>query len=330
MKKKLINAIVCMTMVATMIAGCGNKKEAPVEVVVNEVVDDSLEESEEKSNELEKPEIVEDENTEVMEEDNDMSVSLTEEEKQAMLSLMTEEELETFNNMSEEEQGTYLLFMMLSLMEEAFDEDNINGDVQNNSTITLGDGTVLDAEGNVISDNSQNGSMSDNWKDYQVAINGTVLTLPCTYSELSTATGAELKSSEAKSYIQGGYYTTASLYKDDSLAMYIELSNSTEEDQLYTDCMVTKIGYSQYTKENLGAEIVFCGNLQIGQAMTVDDIKAILGEPQDSYEYSDEDYVSTTLRYEDESIWMSSYNSYNITIVNGVIDDISLKHLAYE
>lgn len=326
MKKKLINAIVCMTMVATMIAGCGNKKEAPVEVVLNDVeVEDSAEET---PNKIEESEGVEEENTEVMEEDNDMSVSLTEEEKQSMLSLMTEDELETFNNLSEEEQGTYLLFMMLSLMEEALDDSN--ADIQNNSTVTLGDGTILDAEGNVISDNSQNGSMSDNWKDYQVAINGTVLTLPCTYSELSTATGAELKSSEAKSYIQGGYYTTASLYKDDSLAMYIELSNSTEEEQLYTDCMVTKIGYSQYTKENLGAEIVFCGNLQIGQAMTVDDIKAILGEPQDTYEYTDMDYVSTTLRYEDESIWMSSYNSYNITIVNGVIDDISLKHLAYE
>ena len=326
MKKKLINAIVCMTMVATMIAGCGNKKEAPVEVVLNDVeVEDSAEET---PNKIEESEGVEEENTEVMEEDNDMSVCLTEEEKQSMLSLMTEDELETFNNLSEEEQGTYLLFMMLSLMEEALDDSN--ADIQNNSTVTLGDGTILDAEGNVISDNSQNGSMSDNWKDYQVAINGTVLTLPCTYSELSTATGAELKSSEAKSYIQGGYYTTASLYKDDSLAMYIELSNSTEEEQLYTDCMVTKIGYSQYTKENLGAEIVFCGNLQIGQAMTVDDIKAILGEPQDTYEYTDMDYVSTTLRYEDESIWMSSYNSYNITIVNGVIDDISLKHLAYE
>ena len=212
-----------------------------------------------------------------------------------------------------------------------------NTDVQNNSTVTLGDGTVLDAEGNVISDNSEcandsliSTTVSDNWKDYQVSINGTVLTLPCTYSELNSVTGAELKSSEVKSYIQSGYYTTASLYKDDSLVMYIELSNSTEEDQLYTDCMVTKIGYSQYTDKNLDADIVFCGNLQVGQTMTVDDIKAILGEPQDSYEYTDTDYISTTLRYEDENIWMSSYNSYNITIVNGVIDDISLKHLAYE
>lgn len=176
--------------------------------------------------------------------------------------------------------------------------------------------------------------ISDDWMDYEVSINGTKITLPCSYEEFSEVTGLSIKSSLAKSYLEGGYYTTANMYdKDENLAMYIELINETDEDALYTDCKVIKIGYTDSMKEytNDKNKIVFANGIEVGQEITVEEIKELFGEPSDLYEYEseDSDYWSKTLTYCDEDAWISTYNKFEIDITNGIIDMITLRHLSY-
>lgn len=170
---------------------------------------------------------------------------------------------------------------------------------------------------------------SNNWKDYQFTIGGTTLSLPCKYSDLKSVTGFSLKSADEKSYLEKGYYTTANMYLNDKLALYIELSNETSGDATYADCTVTSVTQSEYQVENGAAKITFPGGLQVGQALTVDQAKALFGEPTDTYHYDSDGYVSDSLTWSEDTDY-TSWNNFEIDIVNGVIDEIGLDHLYHD
>ncbi len=175
--------------------------------------------------------------------------------------------------------------------------------------------------------------VSTDWTNYSFSVNGKTLSLPCTYKELSEATGFEMKSSEAKSYLESGYYTYVNLYHgDEQLALYIDILNDTEEDACYADCLVVSVCQSEYQAVSQEASVLtFPGNLQVGQAMTTADVEAIFGAPQDTYEYisEDSDYVSYTWTYAEDPD--STYtNCFEICLVNGIVDEITLDNLYYE
>lgn len=170
---------------------------------------------------------------------------------------------------------------------------------------------------------------STEWKSYQFVVNGKTITLPCTYSELKSATGFSLKSADEKSYLEKGYYTTANMYKSDKLALYIELLNETDGDATYADCTVTSITQSEYQVEQGAAKITFPGGLQVGQALTVEQAKQMFGEPTDTYHYDGgSDYVSDKLTWSEDSDW-TTHNNFEINILNGVIDELGFDRLYY-
>jgi len=175
--------------------------------------------------------------------------------------------------------------------------------------------------------------VSADWTNYAFSVNGTTLTLPCSYQELAEATGFAMKSSDAKSYIEAGYYTNVNLYTpDESLALYIDILNDTDDDLIYTECKVVSISQTEYQAVEQGASMItFAGGVQPGQEMTTADVEAVFGAPQDTYEYisEDSDYESYTWTYSEDPDY-TYYNAYEITIVNGVVDQISLDHLYYE
>lgn len=178
-----------------------------------------------------------------------------------------------------------------------------------------------------------NTEVSADWTTYSFSVNGKTLTLPCTYQELADATGFAMKSSDAKSYLEGGYYTYVNLYTpDEDLALYIDILNDTEEDQTYADCKVVSVKQTEYQAIEKGASIItFAGGMQVGMEMTTADVEAIFGEPQDTYEYisDDSDYESYTWTYAADPDW-SSHDNFEVTIVNGIVDEICIDHLYYE
>ena len=168
-------------------------------------------------------------------------------------------------------------------------------------------------------------NITNMWNNYEFSLNNQVIKLPCSYSDL----GFKMKSAEEMSYISPNYYTLVNLYKNDNLALYIELLNDTEEDILYTNAKVTRISQTQY-QASTGADIVtFPGGLQVGQEITKEAIINLLGTPNDINNYESDGYISDTYSYFEDTFYTTT-NYYKIKVVNGVIDELTLDHRNYE
>lgn len=229
------------------------------------------------------------------------------EEMQAELDALKLESEEEVEESSEEEESTE------EVSEESTEETEESAEEAKNTLADIPD-------------------VSADWTTYSFSVNGKTLTLPCSYQELADATGFAMKSADAKSYLEGGYYTNVNLYtEDEDLALYIDILNDTDGDLTYAECKVVAISQTEYQAVERGASMItFAGGLQVGLEMTTDDIEAIFGEPQDTYEYvsDDSDYNSFEWTYSEDPDY-TYHNNIEIKIVNGVIDEIGIEHLNF-
>ncbi len=166
-------------------------------------------------------------------------------------------------------------------------------------------------------------NVSTDWKSYQFVANGQTLTLPCTYEELKAATGYTYKSADEKSYLEDGYYTFLIMQDADGKSfLNVDILNQTGEDALYTELPITRITSDFYNNDD---KIVFPGGLTVGQSMTVEEVKALFGEPTDINDYVSEITNKKTyiLKYCENEKWTTD-NYYEITIKDGVISGLEL------
>lgn len=189
------------------------------------------------------------------------------------------------------------------------------------------DDSYYDEDDNEI--DSGNSNISDEWKNYQFTVNNKTLSLPATYSDLSSATSSEMQSSYTKSYLQSGYYAIVNMYKNDKLSLYIEILNDTDQDTLYTDCKITRVSQTKYQISVGADEIIFPGGLKAGQEITETEIINLFGTPNDTYDYESDGYISNTYTYLEDSNY-STINYYEIKVVNGVIDELTLDNRNYD
>lgn len=180
----------------------------------------------------------------------------------------------------------------------------------------------------IYDDDLQNVNTSTEWKNYEVLIDGTTLKLPCTYNELSLATEAKMKSSYEKSYLAPNYYASVNLYKDDKLVLYTDILNDTDSDAMYIDSKVTRVWQSKYQISQDAEIIVFPGNLKAGQEITKEEIINLFGEPSKIDNYSSGDYNTDTYSYYENPEY-TTFNYYQIKVLNGVIEEIILDHRSY-
>lgn len=171
-------------------------------------------------------------------------------------------------------------------------------------------------------------SIDSKWKNYEFLVNNKSFKLPCSYNELSVATSATMKSSDAKSYISPSYYSLVNLYKNEKLALYIEVLNDTTKDQLYTDGKITRVSQTKYQKSVGATVLTFPGNLKVDQKITKDEIVKLFGQPQKIDNYSNDGYIKDTYLYTEDSTY-TTRNFYEIIVVNGVIDQLTLDHRNY-
>lgn len=195
----------------------------------------------------------------------------------------------------------------------------------------LGNQQIVDENNdNVDSDNEGNngnevisGNVANDWKEYEVLVNNKSIVLPATYEELSGATGFTLKSSDLSSYVQGGYYVLLNMYKNDKLALHVEVLNDTDGDLLYTDCKVTRVSQTKYQVSQGADVVVFPGGLKVGDSITEAKIIELFGTPNDIDEYSSDGYESRTYKYVENSNFTTT-NNYVIKVFNGEINELQL------
>lgn len=180
-----------------------------------------------------------------------------------------------------------------------------------------------DDDDNVSSNTNVNAS--SDWKTYQVVVGEKTIVLPVTYTELSTATGFTLKDKDLTGSLDAGYYATLNMYKNDKLALYIEVLNSTGGSIKYTDSKVTRVSQTKYQVSQGATAIIFPGGIKAGDTITEEKIITLFGTPDDTNEYNGDNYESKTYTYLSDTTW-TTINNFKIDVVNGVIDQISLDH----
>lgn len=152
--------------------------------------------------------------------------------------------------------------------------------------------------------------------------------MPYTYNELSNATLAVMKDEDLNKKVATNYYTLMNMYKDNKLALSIEILNDTGADIEYKNGKVTRVSQSQYNVSNGSNEIVFPGGLKAGQQITKNELVLLFGEPSDTYNYTSDNYVSDTYSYVENTSYTTT-NYYKIKVVNGVIDELTIDHRNY-
>lgn len=197
---------------------------------------------------------------------------------------------------------------------------NDNNDVVENSN----DDTVVEENDSTDSNQTQSenkSTISNDWKQYQIDINGKIYTLPMTYLELSTATGFSMKETNASSNLENNHYALVNLYKNDKLALYIEIINKTGDVKKYTECNVSRVSQSKYQVSQGAQAIIFPGGIKVGDSITDEQVVALLGTANDVKDYG----TSKQYMYLSDTSW-TTINNYKIKITNGVVEELSLDH----
>lgn len=189
----------------------------------------------------------------------------------------------------------------------------------------LSGNNIITTNSTVNSKTTTTNTINNNWKDYTISINGKTLSLPVSYEELKNASGFSIKSVYDNTTIPTKHYVLANLYKDDKLAVSVELTNKTDSDLKYVDSSVTRISQDKFSTEQTGIEnVIFPGNLKTGMNITKEEIFKLFGEIEVK-EYKSDNYVSETYKYTSDDTW-KTLNYYEIRVVNGVIDSLTLDH----
>ncbi len=202
--------------------------------------------------------------------------------------------------------------------------NKVTENINNSNSVVEKDDTKQDDN-----KSDSNVSISNNWSDYEFTVNGKSIKLPCTYNELKEVTGFSMKSAQESSSLSNNYYTLVNMYKNDKLALSTEILNDTGSDIKYTDGKITRVSQSKYQVSTGADKITFPGDIKAGDEITEEKIKQLFGEPTDIYEYSNDGYDSVTYTYNEDTTWTTT-NFYEIKIVNGVIDEITLDNRNYE
>ena len=190
---------------------------------------------------------------------------------------------------------------------------------------SLSGNNIITTNSTVNSKTTTTNTINNNWKDYTISINGKTLSLPVSYEELKNASGFSIKSVYDNTTIPTKHYVLANLYKDDKLAVSVELTNKTDSDLKYVDSSVTRISQDKFSTEQTGIEnVIFPGNLKTGMNITKEEIFKLFGEIEVK-EYKSDNYVSETYKYTSDDTW-KTLNYYEIRVVNGVIDSLTLDH----
>lgn len=189
-------------------------------------------------------------------------------------------------------------------------DDNLNTNTEKDESITSDSSTT-----------TTNVTVSNDWKQYQFGINGKVYTLPMSYNDFKNASGFTIKDTYLNMVLPNNHYAPVNLYKNDKLALYIELFNISGAEAKYVESNVTRISQTNYQVSQGADKIIFPGGLKVGDSITEAKLTELFGVANDSKDYSGNKqytYLSDTT--------ISTKNNFKINVKDGVIDEIQLDH----
>lgn len=223
-----------------------------------------------------------------------------------------------------------LVLIIVGLLAGFFFINNKSKENTNNQPAS--DNNTVESENNEVKElpekNSNTYKVSNKWDEYVISINNTAIKLPYSYKDFKTVSGLAMKDIEEKNYLESNYYKLENLYKNDKLALYIEVINDTKEAIQGIDTKITRVSQTKYMVTSGSDPVIFPGNLTVNKNITKDELVALFGEPNDIKNFSDNNYNKDTYKYYSDETY-TTFNYFQIDVVNGVIDEITLDHRSY-
>ena len=182
---------------------------------------------------------------------------------------------------------------------------------------TYGDGSVVKP----AEPAEQNSNLGDSWESYTVQVNDTVLTLPCTVSDLEAA-GVKLDTQYTPSdyIVNAGEYELAWFKADSGATIMVDMINKGSEPKEIKDCLVGSVCADAYSMTQGGLTVIFPGGIQVGSPEA--DLLAAYGEADDVYK--DENYGNSYYWYGDDVI-ASGFNA-SIDPETGLIVSLNIEN----
>lgn len=182
---------------------------------------------------------------------------------------------------------------------------------------TYGDGSVVKP----AEPAEQNSNLGDSWESYTVQVNDTVLTLPCTVSDLEAA-GVKLDTEYTPSdyIVNAGEYELAWFKADSGATIMVDMINTGSEPKEIKDCLVGSVCADAYSMTQGGLTVIFPGGIQVGSPEA--DLLAAYGEADDVYK--DENYGNSYYWYGDDVI-ASGFNA-SIDPETGLIVSLNIEN----
>lgn len=167
----------------------------------------------------------------------------------------------------------------------------------------------------------QNSNLGDSWESYTVQVNDTVLTLPCTVSDLEAA-GVKLDTQYTPSdyIVNAGEYELAWFKADSGATIMVDMINTGSEPKEIKDCLVGSVCADAYSMTQGGLTVIFPGGIQVGSPEA--DLLAAYGEADDVYK--DENYGNSYYWYGDDVI-ASGFNA-SIDPETGLIVSLNIEN----
>ena len=163
--------------------------------------------------------------------------------------------------------------------------------------------------------------LGDSWESYTVQINDTVITLPCTISDLEAA-GVKLDTeyTPADYIVNAGEYELAWFEVDSGDYIMVNMVNTGSGQKAIKNCLVSSVYADAYSMTEGGLTVIFPGGIQIGTPEA--DLLAAYGEADDVYE--DEEYGNSYYWYGDDD-GGSGFNA-SIDPETGLIVSINIEN----
>lgn len=163
---------------------------------------------------------------------------------------------------------------------------------------------------------------STDWKTLEFALDGVIYTFPMTWADVEAA-GYQLED-EYRHEVLGSYeYTTSFTAESESGERFnVRFKNFEEGERELQDCYVYGFGFEQSQWRDVNPEVTLCNGVTFG--MTVEEVKAIMGEPDYYYESDDPDYDRKAMNY---YVTGSSLGSeLEFSFHDGILDEITIRN----
>lgn len=187
--------------------------------------------------------------------------------------------------------------------------------------------TELTTELTTQSDKPSVNSSSD-WTDYTVSVNGSKITLPMSYKDFTSKTKTKFDDpDDAECTLKPNYFTVVTMKDNSGKQFCVEIINTGNSVATYNECIIAGISDFKRYGDNGQADLVFAGNLKIGDKVSEDEFKQLFGEPDDTWYSDDEEQTYKYTYYEDYDKYWGN-RKFTITVYDGIINDLDIEKSA--